>query len=267
MTFKRKTICCQCRFFCLIITSIFLGSCASLCEASLNQKKLSLTRHNAATVLGEPLTEFFQKRTARVYILNSNLQTVRWENGKIHLTFNAPLVQGESVSQFLAVPLSLPGYFLTSAHGFLDNTEHDKIWIVSRSNSDRYYGRAKVAWLSPKADLALLYSNVRPKATIKISNLPPPVNSIVYLGGLRGGDSAGVVLSVTKQDNEFFLVKHTAPFVRGDSGGPLVNKHGCLVGINCFWVTTYTLFWPQYSCAAFFKKAWLHRKIEDLARK
>jgi S1-C subfamily serine protease len=246
-----------------IFFTLLLGGCASISEVDIKQKKESLSRLSVEHIFGEPIDDFFRHRMADV-VVGLEISRVEYaDNGKRKLVFKGKRPKNFEFFLGSAAALSEPGYFLTAAHNVVGE---DNIWLVSKSREDPYYGRASVVWVMKKPDLALVHMEASPLKCFNVMSNTPRVDSLVILGGHRGGCSAGKIVSVKHRiagNNPYLEIEHTSPFVRGDSGGPLITPEGQLLGINHSW--TARALWTKYNSTQATAIDWkiLQKTIED----
>ena len=118
-------------------------------------------------------------------------------------------------------------------------------------------------------ELALLWTDDRPTKYFTIAHDLPRTDSVVVLGGHRGGCSAGRVLALPQKQagpEAFMEREHTAPMARGDSGGPLITTEAQLLGINLAWNTKHLGTRFKSTAATAIDGQWLEKVIaEDIA--
>lgn len=218
------------------LATVILPACTWVQELPLEEKEASLKRLAIQSVAGQAVAPFLRDRMADV-VVGQELADVRWtKEGPRLLVFDAAPSLGFGFEFALgsAATVADDGYFLTAAH----NVQGEKkIWVVSKSLTDRFFARARVVWRSDRWDLALLHADVRPEHSFRFAAEPPRVGQTVLLGGHRGANSAGRVEWVGQPRRGLVEIEHGAPVVKTDSGGPLVTTDGRLLGINHSWKT------------------------------
>ena len=254
-----------------VFVLVLVSGCATILEPKLSEKAKSLEPFGTYSIQGKPIKQFLNERMAVLVAVSVGYEFSELEvtkEGVLRMSFKGPEPPKRPKSSFgCATAISEDGYFLTAKHAAEGKGE---VWLVEKTKSDPYIGKARLVWRSQEQDLALVKIDVRPMHFFELDSQSPKKDDQVFLGGLKGGASAGKILAVIeKADDSGSLgeIQHTPLFVRGDSGGPLISKDGHLLGIN----TSYSvrILWPPgaYSKAFMPDVSYLRSIIkEDRAR-
>ena len=255
----------------LLFASILPAGCAH--DASLAEvQSASYSRHHAARIDGELLSEFIRKRSA-ILIDGAEVSADRTAPGQseVNLTFASQRPFGTAA----ATAVDARGYFLTAGHAV---TRGPHTLIVHDGVSFRVL-KARVVWRGDfsrgEPDLALLHVD-RPLLFTFAWAASWKRKQPVAGSGANFNRSDGHVLSLYAGRLERFTAWttrtlpytgffHSAPVHPGDSGGPLVDINGRLLAVNAGIIRRFSVQRLSYRTTALAYRpnaTWLQALIE-----
>lgn len=201
--------------------------------ATSEEKSSSIQKIKSLRIQGIPYEHFIDQRSAFIVNGQDIHQILSIAPNQLNIAVKESLDSDIQPNIGSAAAITRDGYYLTAAH-VLNEHSAEHLWLIPRHVSNRRYSKARVVWISEKADIAIVKAKYR-TAFYQFGNPKWYKNFTVIVAGLFGGNSSGSILEVNKYSSkrpDILKVVHTSPITKGDSGGALLSKKGELIGIN-----------------------------------
>ncbi|MGK0184592.1 MAG: S1-C subfamily serine protease [Verrucomicrobiales bacterium] len=218
-----------------LILVCFFGcavACVSPPEATRDVKRRSLVRASDAGLDVVKLQGFVNDRSVVIVSGVDIADVKRISSETVAIQLDAEEGSRLEISFGLASALTSDGYLLTAAHVVQEKVRNsDSVWLV-RNAVKEPFSRARIVWVDPVADLAILKGDFE-TAKFEFANRLPLSGEIVFSHGKDAWPSAGRVNRVMFDGRrKTYVIEHSGPLKRGDSGGAAVNADGALLGVN-----------------------------------
>ncbi len=210
-----------------------LAGCTVL--ATREEKARSFGRFESVRIGDVSLEKHLRARTA-LLALEVPIRRVRPDEiGEHHLEIEVERESDKPVRMGFgsAAALTEDGYFLTARHC----VSAEPVTVIVERDGAVEWAPARVVWVHPHGDLALIHAPVRPGGVFEWAPLPDADTTVAMMGYMTGPAAGEFRRPVSHYDDRpaaerYTRIVHGAPLARSDSGGPLTTLEGGLLGVN-----------------------------------
>jgi S1-C subfamily serine protease len=217
----------------LAMAASTMAGCTVL--ATRGEKARSFGRYESVRIGNISLENHLRARTA-LLALEVPIRRVRPDDGgDYHLEIEVEREDNKPVRMGFgsAAALTDDGYFLTARHC----VSIEPVTVIVERDGAVEWAPARVVWVHPHGDLALIHAAVRPGGVFEWAPLPEAETTVAMMGCMTGPAAGEFRRAALRHGDRparerYARIVHGAPLARSDSGGPLTTLDGGLLGVN-----------------------------------